>query len=239
MKWGRLPHIACAKPTLLILGKTQRCHLGPLLSKRTRKETEGEQAAAFNSIQKAERYCLELRDEGFKPLVGSKSSQAGKYQQLRNGCEHFQRAREQIPPFCSRFDPTQTLGFSRSLAQPAADPCSTLAHPWSREPEEQSGWSDHCSELALISWICCGTRREAGTAPGRAELHKELTGKAWPCFGKNTQFPCLPDFPSLSPVEHSEMCQARHKLLLILGRAKREPGTATQEPKNHSQTATP
>lgn len=236
MKWGRLPHAACAKPTLLILGKTQRCHLGPLLSKRTCKETEGGQAAAFNSIQKVEHYCLELRDEGFKPLVGSKSSQAGKYQQLRNGCGHRQRAQEQIPPFCSRFDP----GIQQEFGSAS---CRSLQHPGpsleQREPEEQSGWSDHCSELALISRICCGTRREAGTAPGRAELHKELTGKAWPCFGKNTQFPCLPDFPSLSPVEHSEMCQARHKLLLTLGRAKREPGTATQEPKNHSQTATP
>lgn len=149
MKWGCLPHTACAKPTLLILGKTQRCHLGPLLSKTTRKETEGGQAAAFNSIQKAERYCLELRDEGFKPLVGSKSSQTGKYQQLRNGCEHFQRAREQIPPFRSRCDPTQTLGFSRSLAQPAADACSTLAHPWSRE----SLRSSQVGVTTALNWL--------------------------------------------------------------------------------------
>lgn len=63
----------------------------------------------------------------------AKASHTGKYQQLRNGCEHCQRAWEQIPHFCSRLDPAQTLGFSRSLAQPAADPCSTLAHSWSRE----------------------------------------------------------------------------------------------------------
>lgn len=88
------------------------------------------------------------------------------------------------------FTQLRALGFSRSLAEAAAD-------PWGRESlRSTSGWSDHCSEPAPISWICSGNHREAATAPGRAELYKELTGKAWLYFGKSTHFPCLPHFPS-------------------------------------------
>lgn len=58
-----------------------------------------------------------------------------------------------------------SLGSSRSLAEPGAD-------PWSRESlRSTSGWSDHGSELAPISWTCFGSHREAATAPGRAELN--------------------------------------------------------------------
>lgn len=100
---------------------------------------------------------------------------------------------------------------SRSLAEAAAD-------PWGAH---QVGVITALNQLPPLHlfWESQGI-----TAPGRPELYKELTGKAWPCFGKNIHFPCL-----TFPVEHSELCQARHKLL----------GTATQEPKNHSQIATP
>lgn len=104
------------------------------------------------------------------------------------------------PPASDLTQP-RALGFSRSLAEPAAD-------PWSRESlRSTSGWSEHCPELAPISWLCFGDHREAATAPGRAELHKELTGEAWPYFGKNilsqrsTQSCVRPGMSSLLPWE--------------------------------------
>lgn len=115
-------------------------------------------------------------------LWAGKTSQTGKKAQEWKCAVSEPGNRSQPPP-----------GSSRSVAEPAAD-------PWSRESlRSTSGWSDHGSELVPISWICFGNHREAATAPGRAELHEELTGKAWPFLGKNTNFPCLPHFPSCAP----------------------------------------
>lgn len=159
---------------------------------------------------------MRLRDSNH--LWVAKTSQTGKFQ-LRNGCVPCQGAWEQIPPSCFRLDPAQTLGFSRSLGEAAADPCS------------QDGVSPALSWLHLLdpcwesqgSWHC--------TRQGRA-----AQGKARPNFGKNTHFPCLPHLPSRAPSAALRAVPGQVQTPRYPWKIQTRAQNSHKHPKNHSQT---